>query len=132
MRAGYLGLALSLGLWAGVAQADGIEDTIRGQIDAFLADDFTAAFGFASPAIKGVFGTPDNFGRMVRNGYPMVHRPAGVRLLDRREVGGQVMQRVMVTDQAGRGHVLEYEMQPFGEGWQIDGVRLLPSAGEGV
>ena len=38
---------------------------------AFKAVDFAQAFTYA-PNIKGMFGTADRFGMMVRNGYPMV------------------------------------------------------------
>lgn len=114
------------------AQQEPIEKTIRSQIDALLADDFARAFSFASPAIKGIFGTPENFGRMVRQGYPMVHRPSAVRMLDLRDVAGSLWQRVMITDQSGRTHVLEYQMIETSEGWQINGVRLLHENGVGA
>jgi len=110
----------------------GIESTIRGQIDAFLADDFTRAFTYASPLIQGMFGTPENFGAMVSQGYPMVHRPTSVRMLEQREVSGQLYQRIMVTDQSGATHMLDYQMIQTGEGWQINGVQLLPSVGVGA
>ena len=109
-----------------------IEGTIRGQIDAFLADDFTRAFSYASPMIQGIFGTPENFGAMVQQGYPMVHHPTAVRMLEQREVSGQVYQRIMVTDQAGATHMLDYQMIQVGDGWQINGVQLLPSVGVGA
>ena len=48
------------------AQEAPIQKTIQSQIDAFLADDFARAFTFASPNIKGIFGTPENFGAMVK------------------------------------------------------------------
>ncbi len=110
----------------------GIESTIRGQIDAFLADDYTRAFTFASPMIQGMFGTPENFGAMVSRGYPMVHRPTAVRMLEQREVSGQLYQRVMVTDGAGATHLLDYQMIRAGDAWQINGVQLLPSVGVGA
>lgn len=115
-----------------VAQSDDIEMTIRSQIDAFLADDFATAFTFASPAIKGVFGNPENFGAMVRQGYPMVYRPSDVKMLERREVGGAMVQRVLVTDAAGKTHVLDYQMIQTPDGWQINGVQLLPGVGVGA
>ncbi|HMO70500.1 MAG TPA: DUF4864 domain-containing protein [Paracoccaceae bacterium] len=110
----------------------GIEGTIRGQITAFLADDVATAFTFASPNIRGLFRTPENFGAMVRDGYPMVWRPSDVRMLGLREVGGRLWQRVMVTDGQGRTHLLDYQMIPAGDGWQINGVQLLQSAGIGA
>ena len=114
------------------AQGDAIETTILQQFEAFKANDFTTAFGFASPTIKGIFGSPENFGAMVAQGYPMVHRPGAVRMLDRVAVAGQMYQRVLVTDAEGRSHVLEYEMIETAEGWQINGVTLLPAPGAGV
>ena len=83
------------------AQEATIEGTIRGQIDAFLADDFATAFSFASPMIKGIFGNPDNFGMMVREGYPMVWRPSDLRFLELEDLGGRSVQRVQILDQAG-------------------------------
>ncbi len=109
-----------------------IEATIQGQITAFLAEDVTTAFGFAAPNIKGFFGTAENFGAMVRQGYPMVWNPSAVRMLDLRNEQGNLMQRVMVTDQAGRTHLLDYQMLETPEGWQINGVQLLPEAGIGA
>lgn len=126
-------LALLLSLSPAAAQdRGGIEGTIRNQIAAFLADDVATAFTFASPTIRGLFRTPENFGRMVRDGYPMVWRPSDVRMLELREVGGRLWQRVMVTDAQGRTHLLDYQMIPAGDGWQINGVQLLQSAGVGA
>ena len=109
-----------------------IEATIQGQITAFLAEDVSTAFGFAAPNIKGFFGTAENFGAMVKQGYPMVWNPSAVRMLDLRTEQGSLMQRVMVTDQAGRTHILDYQMLQTSEGWQINGVQLLPEAGVGA
>lgn len=114
------------------AQEEAIGSTIQGQIDAFLKDDFATAFTFASPNIKTIFGTPENFGRMVTQGYPMVHRPQSVRMLELREVAGRLWQRVMITDQQGRTHLLDYQMIETPEGWQINAVQLLPSPGVGA
>ena len=114
------------------ARNPAIETVIQQQFDAFRAEDVGTAFSFASPNIKGMFGTPENFGRMVRNGYPMVWRPAEVQFLDLREVAGNLWQRVMVTDQAGRTHLLDYQMVETGQGWQINGVQILPQAAVGA
>lgn len=121
-------------LWAGVvaAQETDIRGVISNQITAFQADDFGAAFGFASPNIKGIFGSPERFGAMVRQGYPMVHRPEEVRYLGLRMEAGRQVQRVMIRDGAGRVHFLDYEMIEAEGGWQINGVRLLPPQGAGA
>lgn len=126
MRAFLTALALIFGLvGAAQAQSDDIEATIGAQLDAFKADDFDAAFTYASPNIQRLFQTPDNFGRMVRGGYPMVWRPAEVTFLDLAETGGFLFQRVQIRDGAGRLHLLEYQMIETEEGWKINGVRIL-------
>jgi len=136
MRTLLLVVALSAGLGAPFKAQDGpgaaITGVIRSQIDAFLQDDFATAFSFASPDIRALFGTPDRFGAMVRNGYPMVWRPSDVRFLDLREIDGALWQAVMMRDAAGRTHVLGYQMEQQPDGsWKIDGVQILraPEAG---
>lgn len=114
------------------AQEEPIRNTIQSQIEAFRADDFARAFTFASPAIKGMFGTPENFGAMVKNGYPMVYRPAEVQMMDLREVAGALWQRVRITDQAGAGWYLDYMMVETSEGWQINAVQILPAPDVGA
>lgn len=105
----------------------GIESTINQQIEAFRADDFAQAFTFASPSIRNLFRTPENFGAMVRNGYPMVWRPRSVTFGDLREVAGGLWQRVIVTDAAGGVHALDYLMVQVDGAWRIAGVQLLPA-----
>lgn len=114
------------------AQQDPVQQTILDQIEAFKADDFATAFTFASPSIKSIFMSPENFGMMVRNGYPMVHRPGSVRMLEQRDVAGRLWQKVMITDQAGRSHILDYQMIETESGWQINAVQLLPEPGVGA
>jgi len=126
------GLLPMAGSTARAQSADGVEGVITDQITAFQADDMDAAFAYASPTLRRLFQTPDRFGQMVREGYPMVHRPQAVRFLEQREAGGFVLQRVMITDAGGRLHVLEYQMLQTGSGFVINGVRLLPPAGVGV
>ncbi len=122
-----------MALAGSMAKADeaGIRAVIGAQIEAFLADDFGTAFDFASPGIRSMFGTPERFGQMVRQGYPMVWRPGSVRYLELREEGGRPVQRVMIVDAEGELHLLDYIMQPGADGWKINGVYLLqaPAAG---
>ncbi|MEM8787681.1 MAG: DUF4864 domain-containing protein [Pseudomonadota bacterium] len=109
-----------------------VRDVIAAQVEAFRADDVDKAFGYASPMIEAMFGTPDRFGRMVRQGYPMVWRPAELSFVGMREVEGRIYQDVLFTDQAGRSHLLEYEMVQTEAGWEINGVRFKPQSGFGA
>lgn len=114
-------------LAAGSAQADegAIRDVIGSQIDAFQADDFETAFTYAAPNIRGMFGTSENFGAMVRRGYPMVWQPDVVEYLGARDNGATWRQEILVTDGAGRLHKLAYMMIETPVGWKIAGVQIL-------
>ena len=114
------------------AQEAPIQSTIQSQIEALQADDFARAFTFASPTIKQMFGTPENFGAMVKQGYPMVYRPSSVEMQELREIAGNLWQRVRVTDQGGAGWYLDYMMIETADGWQINAVQLLPAPDVGV
>ena len=109
-----------------------IRGVIGSQLDAFLAEDPTTAFSFASPMIQGRFGTAETFGDMVRNGYPMVWAPDETRFLELREIDGKTWQKVMVRDGAGAFHVLDYEMIQTEDGWKINGVQILGPPGVGA
>lgn len=117
----------SLPLQAQDARSSAVVDTIQSQLDAFQEDDFAKAFTYASPAIKRLFGNPDRFGAMVRNGFPMVWRPSAVEFLDFKDEaeseGGQVSQMVLFRDANGVPVVMEYFMIETENGWQIDGVQ---------
>ncbi|MEQ6250544.1 DUF4864 domain-containing protein [Sulfitobacter sp. HNIBRBA3233] len=114
------------------AQQTDIEATISRQIEAFKVDDFGTAFSFASPDLQRYFGSPETFGRMVTQGYPMVWRPADVRYLDLREEGGVYWQKVQITDLKGGFHILEYRMVQTDAGWRISGVQVLDAPGASV
>lgn len=115
------------------AQEAQIQGVIRQQLNAFMVDDFATAFTFASPTIHAIFGSPENFGRMVAQGYPMVHRPGEVRMGDLSEERGLVWQRVEIFDRDGRKHLLDYQMVQTPEGvWLINAVEYLGSEGLGA
>lgn len=118
--------ALALALPAEAQDAD-IQAVITNQMEAFKADDFDTAFTYAAPNIKRMFGTADRFGMMVRQGYPMVHRPADVEYLELEDRGGVLWQRVQVQDAQGAFHYLAYMMIETPDGWQIAAVQTLPA-----
>lgn len=130
-------LSLVLGLWLAATslfaqESDAIEGVIGSQLEAFNARDIDTAWQYASPNIKRLFGNPGNFGMMVQQGYPMVWDNADVRFLELRDVGGLVWQKVMLRDANGGLHVLDYQMIDTPQGWQINGVQLLPAPDVGA
>ena len=107
---------------------DAIKKTIEDQIAAFKLDDFETAFGFATPFLKEKFGSAENFGRMVRNGYPMVWRPSKVIFLENEKYHHGLAQVVQIVDAKGKSHYLRYYMIEFDGLWRIGGVEFLPAS----
>lgn len=126
MKMKFTVAALCLAAFGTMAQTDGISGTIEAQMQAFREGDVAEAFTYASPNLRALFGSPEVFGGMVQRGYPMVWQPGKVELLERRNVAGGLWQRVRVTDAAGRGHLLDYQMVETPEGWRINAVQVLP------
>ncbi len=129
MRAALIGLiTTALMAFPALSEPADIEAVIDRQLLALSADDFEKAFTFASPGLQQLFQSPENFQRMVVTGYPMVWRFSEVRFLELREEGGAFWQKVMITDQKGVVHLLDYRMLETADGWRINGVQILDSA----
>ncbi|SMX45440.1 DUF4864 domain-containing protein [Octadecabacter ascidiaceicola] len=109
-----------------LAQDFSIEDVIRDQLQSFNERDVAGAWEHASPFIKGMFGTPENFARMVENGYPMVWDNSDVRFLDRTELESITRQEVQIQGPNGLFYILDYQMIEAPDGWRINGVQVIP------
>lgn len=130
---GVAAVLAALSIPAAAQDLAAIADVIDHQLDAFNDGDVATAWDDASAGIKRMFGSPDAFGRMVENGYPMVWDNAGAIFLDlRTDADGRLWQLVRVTAADGSVHLLDYAMIETPGGWKIDAVVLLPDAGVGV
>jgi len=129
-----ISLIAAFAVLAGTAQAQDnpIEDVIANQLQAFNDRDIEEAWQYASPMIKGLFGSPDNFGNMVRNGYPMVWDNSNVEFLELREVESRTWQEVLIRGPDGLAYILDYQMVETPQGWQINGVQIIPAPDMGV
>src|SRR5579871_5855956 len=112
---------------AGVTDADrhAIERVITTQIDAFRRDDGDAAFGFASPSIREMFGDTTRFMAMVRRGYPMVYRPRSFVFDGLADTDGRIVQRVEIVGPDGAPALALYTMEREPDGsWKIGGCQI--------
>ena len=132
MRSLLFSLILILSGVSARADEAAIQTIIQSQINAFQQDDFAKAFTYASPSIRQFFGTSERFGMMVRNGYPMVWRPAEISFLPLKTEANQTFPDVLITDQAGAIHTLRYTMIDGEPGWQINAVQVLRTPQVGV
>ena len=118
---------------AAVSQADtqGARAAIQAQLKAFAADDAKRAFSFATPQLRRFFGTPENFIATVRNGYPVVYRPASVAFLKPERDGDALVQAVHMTDADGVLWLALYhlERQPD-KSWRISGCQVVEAKGQ--
>ena len=115
----------------GGADRGTIRSVIGDQMAAFRRDDAAAAFGFAAPSIQEMFGSPERFMTMVRDGYQAVYRPAEVRFGELVRIEGRLTQLVHVVGPDGVPRLALYfmERQPDGA-WRVSGCVL--AAGQGA
>ena len=105
-----------------------IQNTISNQLEAFASDDFTEAFTHASPGIKDIFGSVDNFSRMVKKGYPMVWRYNSFQFLKLEETPQGYSQIVRITDKKDELFLLKYFMKKISGKWKISGVAIIEAS----
>src|ERR1700722_12350816 len=126
---------VSLGFCGSVAYADdgtpsrlgapeqaAIQQVIEQKLDAFHRDDDGAAFALAAPSIQAMFGDPENFMTMVKNGFQPLYRTKEFSFEALQEVGGRILQRMRVVGADGVAHVALYAMERQADGhWLIAG-----------
>lgn len=109
------------------AEAAEFQRIITSQLNAFSADDGTAAYGFAAPNIQRLFPTPEVFMSMVQKGYAPVYRRQSYAFgRIGNEMGGQPTQHVTIIDANGKAWTALYAMQRQPDGsWKISGCSLV-------
>ena len=113
---------------AGEAEIGAAQSTIDSQMKAFLADDGALAYSYAAPGIRQIFPTVESFMGMVTNGYQPVRRPQNYAFGKVEEMGGRIVQQVLIVGPDGKDYEAVYtlELQPDGV-WRITGVSLRAS-----
>ena len=107
------------------ADQTAIAGVIQDQIAAFHVDDAARAFAYASPAIQGKFGTPEEFLEMVRTGYLPVYRAKDVTFRDLAVENGVPVQAVEIRGPDGEGVLALYFMERQKDGsWKINGCLI--------
>ena len=107
--------------------ARAIRSVIEAQLKAIGADDAALAFSYASPSIRMQFGDAPTFMTMVREGYPMLIRPAATVFFRPDPVEQGAMQQVHLRDQDGQSWLATYHVlrQPD-KTWVINGCVVEP------
>ena len=109
---------------------EAVRFTISSQIDAFKQNDVKKAYTFAAPNIQAQFPSPDIFGLMVRNGYPIIWKPKSYKFTTFKDLGNMCIQRVLFQSYNGSLESYDYILEKNGSVWKIAGVLTIKSAGE--
>ena len=109
---------------------EAVRNTISSQIDAFKDNDVKKAYTFAAPNIQAQFPTPDIFGLMVRNGYPIIWKPRNYKFTTFKDLGNRCIQRVLFQSYNDSLESYDYILEKDGNLWKIAGVLTINSAGE--
>ncbi|MAY62933.1 MAG: DUF4864 domain-containing protein [Rhizobiales bacterium] len=106
------------------------QTVIESQIKSFLRGDIEGAYSHAAPAIKEIYPTVEQFGKMVRGGYGPVYRPGNYAFGRSRETpGGGVIQEVLIAGPDGEDYTAIYLMERQADGtMKIRGVSLIKQA----
>ena len=105
-----------------------IQKVIADQLHALKAGDGAQAMTFAAPGIRAQFGTPENFLRMVREGYAPLLAARYTQFLEGAVIDGAVVQplRLVLPDDTVLVALYQMQRQPDGR-WRIAGCVLAPS-----
>ena len=109
---------------------EAVRYTISSQIDAFKQNDVKKPYTFAPPYIQAQFPSPDIFGLMVRNGYPIIWKPKSYKFTTFKDLGNRCIQRVLFQSYNGSLESYDYILEKNGSVWKIAGVLTIKSAGE--
>ena len=109
---------------------EAVRYTISSQIDAFKNNDVKKAYTFAAPNIQAQFPSPDIFGLMVRNGYPIIWKPKSYKFTMFKDLGSNCIQRVLFQSYNGSLESYDYILEKNGNLWKIAGVLKINMAGE--
>ena len=109
---------------------EAVRYTISSQIDAFKQNDVKEAYTFAAPNIQAQFPSPDIFGLMVRNGYPIIWKPKSYKFTTFKDLGNRCIQRVLFQSYNGSLESYDYILEKNGSVWKIAGVLTIKSADE--
>jgi len=105
-----------------------IRQVIDDQLAALKAGDGATALAFAAPGIRAQFGTPENFLRMVRDGYAPLLAARYQAFLDGAVIDGATIQPLRLVMPDNTVLVALYQMQRQPDGlWRIAGCVIAPS-----
>ncbi len=99
-----------------------VKKVISSQLMAFKEKNIEKAFSFAAPNIKRQFLNAENFGLMVKNGYPVIWRQKNYQFVKFSSSGTRSIQRVLFRSSTDALLTYDYLLEKFSNKWRIAGV----------
>lgn len=113
--------------FADEAAKKAVQETIRGQIEAFKSGDDAKAFSYAAPNIHMFFPDVQGFMAMVKKGYQPVWNPKNYDFGRTKEPkDGQFVQELLVTGPDGKPWTAIYTLRDTNGAWLINSVQIVP------
>ena len=107
-----------------------VKEIISSQLMAFKEKNIEKAYSFAAPNIKSQFLNAENFGLMVKNGYPVIWRPKNYRFVKFSSNGTRSIQRVLFRSYTDAILTYDYLLEKFSNEWRISGVIQVNTEGD--
>ena len=102
---------------------------ISSQLMAFKEKNVEKAYSFAAPSIKRQFFNAENFGLMVKNGYPVIWSPKTYQFVKFSSNGKRSIQRVLFRSATDALVTYDYLLEKFKNEWRIAGVMEVSTDG---
>ena len=106
-----------------------VKKVISSQLMAFKEKNVEKAYSFAAPNIKRQFFNAENFGLMVKNGYPVIWSPKNYQFVKFSSNGKRSIQRVLFRSATDALVTYDYLLEKFKNEWRIAGVIQVSTEG---
>jgi len=106
-----------------------VKKVISSQLMAFKEKNVEKAYSFAAPNIKRQFFNAENFGLMVKNGYPVIWSPKNYQFVKFSSNGKRAIQRVLFRSATDAIVTYDYLLEKFKNEWRIAGVMQVSTEG---
>jgi hypothetical protein len=107
------------------ADAAAIHAAVQSQLDALAENDANGAFELTTPTKRTLFGSAENFLRMIKEQYTPIYRPQVALFSSPEVLDGNTIQVVRVTDDERHVWIAIFWMERDDDtSWKIDGCQL--------
>jgi len=118
---------------AGCSHTDrhSIEDAVRVELRALVAQDAKRAFATLAPSAQSFFGKPDKFLRSVAEEMPPILLTRTFAFLGAERTENRTVQQVLITDSLGQQWLAEFQVERQQAGdWRIKGCVVAAAPGQ--